>query len=80
MTAFLNYQLKLVSYEVDYFCIYLWTVTMVGVSQQSKQIIGQFPTMDGGFENMTDSVLSVSSIISGGQSVKWTTTSSLVKI
>ncbi len=39
------------------------------------QNLGQFPTMDGGFENETDTVLQLNAIASGAASVHWATTS-----
>jgi hypothetical protein len=42
----------------------------------SAQVIGQFPNMNGGFENETDTVLQNYPIPSGGSSSHWATTSS----
>jgi hypothetical protein len=39
------------------------------------QNLGQFPTMDGGFENETDTVLLLNPIASGARSTHWATTS-----
>ena len=46
---------------------------------QSKQLIGHFPFMDGGFEGQTvGSCTSASSVSSGSNSVLWTTSSTSV--
>ncbi len=59
----------------------LMTVSLIllfglGITVNGQQIIGSFPTMDGGFEGQTVGVLVGTSISSGTQRTDWTTSSS----
>ena len=48
----------------------------LSVAVNGQQVIGSFPTMDGGFEGQTEGVLVGTSIATGVQRTDWTTSSS----
>ena len=58
-------------------CMSIVLLGAVAWGQTSQQVIGSFPTMDGGYEGQVNGVLtSVSSIATGVQRTDWTTSSS----